>query len=152
MLFRSGIAAARREAQSMDLSNARFEVKDVATIDGSAKYDVIFVFDAIHDQAKPRAVLKGIHDSLKPDGLFLCSDIHASSNVHENIGAPMAPMMYMCSTFHCMTVSLALGGEGLGTMWGEQKAQELFAEAGFNDVDIRYVDGDFMNSYYIARP
>jgi 2-polyprenyl-3-methyl-5-hydroxy-6-metoxy-1,4-benzoquinol methylase len=147
-----GIAAARREAQSMGLSNARFEVKDVATIDGSAKYDVIFVFDAIHDQAKPRAVLKGIHDSLKPDGLFLCSDIHASSEVHENIGSPMAPMMYMCSTFHCMTVSLALGGEGLGTMWGEQKAQELFAEAGFNDVDIRYVDGDFMNSYYIARP
>jgi len=147
-----GIAAAREEAQTMGLSNARFEVKDVATIDGSAKYDVIFVFDAIHDQAKPRAVLKGIHDSLKPDGLFLCSDIHASSNVHENIGAPMAPMGYMCSTFHCMTVSLALDGEGLGAMWGEQKAQELFAEAGFNDVDIRYVDGDSMNSYYVARP
>jgi len=147
-----GIAAARKEAQSLGLSNARFEVKDVATLDGSTKFDVIFVFDAIHDQAKPRAVLKGIHDSLKQDGLFLCSDIHASSNVHENIGAPMAPMMYMCSTFHCMTVSLALGGEGLGTMWGEQKAKELFAEAGFRDVDIRYVEGDHMNSYYVARP
>ena len=147
-----GVAAARQEAQSLGLGNAQFEVKDVATLDGSTKFDVIFVFDAIHDQAKPRAVLKGIHDSLKAGGLFLCSDIHASSNVHENIGAPMAPMMYMCSTFHCMTVSLALGGEGLGTMWGEQKATELFAEAGFSQVDIRYVEGDMMNSYYIARP
>jgi len=49
-------------------------------------------------------------------------------------------------------VSLALGGEGLGTMWGEQKAVELFKEAGFKDVDISYVEGDHMNSYYIARP
>jgi hypothetical protein len=37
-------------------------------------------------------------------------------------------------------------------MWGEQKALELFNEAGFDDVDIRYVEGDHMNSYYIARP
>jgi SAM-dependent methyltransferase len=147
-----GIATGRMEARAMGLSNAQFEVKDVATLDGSTKFDLIVVFDAIHDQAKPRAVLKGIHDSLTADGLFLCSDIHASSNVHENIGAPLAPMMYMCSTFHCMTVSLALGGEGLGTMWGEQKALELFSEAGFKDVAIEHVEGDIMNSYYIARP
>ena len=147
-----GIEAARKEAQSLGLSNARFEVKDVANIDGSTKFDVIVVFDAIHDQAKPRTVLKGIHDSLKDGGVFLCADIKASSQVHENIGAPMAPMMYMCSTFHCMTVSLALGGEGLGTMWGEQKALELFAEAGFTDVEVKTVEGDVMNNYYIAKP
>jgi len=147
-----GIAAGHREAQTLGLSNARFEVKDVATLDGSTKFDLITVFDAIHDQAKPRTVLKGIHDSLKAGGVFLCSDIHANSNVAENIGHPMAPMMYMVSPFHCMTVSLALGGEGLGTMWGEQKALELFAEAGFSDVRIEHVEGDPMNSYYIARP
>ena len=146
-----GIATARKEAQAMGLSNARFEVKDVATLDGSEKFDLIVVFDAIHDQAKPRAVLKGIHDSLKPGGVFLCSDIQASSHVHENVGAPLAPMMYMCSTFHCMTVSLALDGEGLGTMWGEQKARELFAEAGFPDVEVKNVQGDIMNNYYLAR-
>ncbi len=60
-------------------------------------------------------------------------------------------MMYMCSTFHCMTVSLALNGEGLGTMWGEQKARELFAEAGFTQVEVKTVEGDFMNNYYVAR-
>jgi SAM-dependent methyltransferase len=147
-----GVAAGRKEAETLGLSNARFEVKDVATLDGSVKFDLITVFDAIHDQAKPRTVLKGIHDSLKDGGVFLCSDIHANSNVADNMGHPMAPMMYMVSTFHCMTVSLALGGEGLGTMWGEQKALELFAEAGFSDVRIEHVEGDPMNSYYIARP
>ena len=42
----------------------------------------------------------------------------------------MAPMLYSVSTFHCMTVSLALDGAGLGTMWGEQKANEMFRAGG----------------------
>jgi hypothetical protein len=51
---------------------------------------------------------------------------------------------------HCMTVSLALDGEGLGTCWGEQKALELLAEAGFTNVAVKRVEGDIMNNYYIA--
>ena len=49
-----------------------------------------------------------------------------------------------------MTVSLALGGEGLGTAWGEQKACELLAEAGFARVDVKRVEKDIVNNYYIA--
>jgi hypothetical protein len=52
---------------------------------------------------------------------------------------------------HCMTVSLALDGEGLGTMWGEQKALELLAEAGFTEVVVKQVAGDPFNNYYIAK-
>ena len=146
-----GIAAARAEAQALGLTNVSFEVKDVATIDGSRKFDLITVFDAIHDQAQPRRVLKGIAASLKPDGVFLCADVAASSNLQENLDHPLAPTLLMCSTFHCMTVSLALRGEGLGTMWGEQKAIELMTEAGFASIDIMHVEGDVLNSYYIAR-
>ncbi|HEY7269027.1 MAG TPA: class I SAM-dependent methyltransferase [Dehalococcoidia bacterium] len=144
------IDAARREADQMGLKNAQFEVRDVATLDGSKKFDLMTAFDAIHDQAQPRKVLKGIADSLNPGGVFLCIDIAASSNVEENVGHPMGPLGYMISTFHCMTVSLALGGEGLGTMWGEQKARELFSEAGFSSIVVRRVEGDFMNNYYVA--
>jgi hypothetical protein len=50
-----------------------------------------------------------------------------------------------------MTVSLALDGDGLGTCWGEQKALEMLADAGFNDVQIAKVEADIANSYYIAR-
>ena len=49
------------------------------------------------------------------------------------------------------TVSLAEGGDGLGTMWGEEKARELLAEAGFKDVEVRQLPHDIQNSYYIAR-
>ena len=48
-------------------------------------------------------------------------------------------MLYSVSTFPCMTVSLALDGAGLGAMWGEQKAGEMFREAGLTSVETKRV-------------
>jgi SAM-dependent methyltransferase len=145
------VAAGIAEARIMGLSNANFEKRDVAQLGESSRFDLITAFDSIHDQAQPRKVLKGVYDALKPGGTFLMVDIAASSELAENMEHPMAPAFYAISTFHCMTVSLALGGEGLGTVWGEQKARELLAEAGFKRVDVEHVEGDFMNAYYICR-
>ena len=36
-------------------------------------------------------------------------------------------------------------------MWGEQKAYELLAEAGFKGVETKHVEGDILNNYYVAR-
>jgi ubiquinone/menaquinone biosynthesis C-methylase UbiE len=145
-----GVAAGRKEATSMAVKNARFEAQDVSALSGKEQFDLITVFDAIHDQAKPRQVLRNIYNLLRPGGVFLCTDIAASSHLHENMEHPLAPVFYSVSTMHCMTVSLALNGEGLGNMWGHQKALELFAEAGFKSVDIKQVEGDIINNYYIA--
>jgi len=146
-----GIGLGRAEAASMGLKNATFELKDAATLEGPARFDAITVFDAIHDQAQPARVLKGIFDALRPGGTFLCADVAASSNLEENLEHPLAPMMYAVSVLHCMTVSLAYDGEGLGTMWGEQKALQMLGDAGFKDVSVKKVEGDFFNNYYIAR-
>jgi len=146
-----GVGIGRAEAKEWGLANATFEVKDVSTLDGSKKFDLITVFDAIHDQAQPRKVLKGIAGSLKPGGVFLCADIAGDSNHAGNMDHPLGATMYAISTFHCMTVSLALDGEGLGTMWGQQKARELLREAGFTSVEEKFVEGDIMNVYYICR-
>jgi hypothetical protein len=51
---------------------------------------------------------------------------------------------------HCMTVSLAAGGMGLGAMWGEQRACQMLADAGFTSVDVKHVDGDVFHAYYLA--
>ncbi|MGE0060146.1 MAG: class I SAM-dependent methyltransferase [Dehalococcoidia bacterium] len=144
-----GIALGRAEAASKGLTNVSFEVKDAAELGGPARFDFITTFDAVHDQAKPRRVLRGIYDALKADGTYLCVDMAGSSHVENNIGNPLAPLLYTFSVFHCMTVSLALDGEGLGTMWGQELAQELFREAGFNHCEIHNVDGDFINVYYV---
>jgi len=145
-----GVATGRAEAKEMGLSNASFEVQDLANMSGSEQFDVITVFDAIHDQAQPRQVLKNIHNLLRPGGVFFCVDIQGSSHLHENMEHPLAPALYSISTLHCMTVSLALDGEGLGTMWGEQVARELMADAGFTSTDVKQVEGDIFNNYYIA--
>lgn len=145
------IAAAQDEAKRLGLDNARFVVKDAATIDEQAAYDFIAVFDAIHDQAQPAAVLHAISTALRPDGVFLCVDIGGSSKVENNLEHPMAPMLYSISTFHCMTVSLAYDGVGLGTMWGEELAEEMFRAAGFKTIETKKVPEDILNVYYVCR-
>lgn len=141
----------RAEAESLGLTNVRFVSSDLAELDDVEGYDFIAAFDVIHDQAKPRVVLRNVRGALKPGGTFLMVDIRASSRVHENLDHPMAPFLYTTSTLHCMTVSLALDGEGLGTMWGEQKALELLGEAGFPNVEVHTIEGDIFNNYYVAR-
>ncbi len=144
------VDAGRAEARRMGVSNARFEQTDVSALGVEGAYDFITAFDSIHDQAHPRTVLRGICEALRPGGTFLMVDIAADSTHAGNMEHPMAPAFYAISTFHCMTVSLALDGEGLGTMWGEQKARELLAEAGFRDVAVKHVEGDIMNAYYVC--
>ena len=144
------IAAAREEASRQGLSNIRFEARDAAQIEDAARYDLVTAFDAIHDQAAPRKVLKAIARALRPGGVFLMQDIRASSHVHKNLDHPLGTFTYTISCLHCMTVSLALNGEGLGAAWGEEKALELLAEAGFDNVDVRQLQHDIINNYYIA--
>ena len=145
-----GLSLGVAEAQAWGLQNAHFVVRDVAALGEHEAFDFITAFDTIHDQARPRSVLKGIHDALRPGGVFLMMDEGASSRLEENIDSPLTPLLYTFSTFHCMTVSLAYGGEGLGTCWGRQKALELLAEAGFTDVGVTTIEGDIEHYYYIA--
>jgi SAM-dependent methyltransferase len=145
-----GTRAGRDEAQRLGLGNARFEARDVTHLGMTEQLDLITAFDAIHDQAQPAQVLRGIADALRPDGVFLMVDIGASSHVHENMEFPLAPMMYTVSCMHRMTVSLALEGAGLGAMWGEQQARQMLAEAGFSRVAVKRIEDDAFNSYYVA--
>ena len=151
-LSAEAVEAGRAEAEAWGLTNVRFEACDLATLDVFGRYDLVFAFDAIHDQVEPRRVLGNIAHALRPGGEFLMVDIKASSHLHENHEHPIGVAFYTISTMHCMTVSLADGGEGLGTMWGEQKARELLAEAGFGHVDVTEIEGDIQNLYYRARP
>lgn len=143
------IGHARTEAAALGADNACFEVQDAA-LGRLQTYDLVTAFDAIHDQADPANVLAGIHNSLRPTGAFLCVDIAASSHVGNNVDHPLGPTLYTFSTMHCMTVSLAQGGAGLGAVWGEERALEMLAETGFADVTVHRLAGDLMNNYYVA--
>ncbi|MPZ23222.1 MAG: methyltransferase domain-containing protein [Dehalococcoidia bacterium] len=147
-----GLDFARGEAREWGLENARFEARDIAAFVGEEpRFDLITTFDVIHDLARPAEVLDGIHDTLKPGGTYFCADMAASSNLEDNLEHPLAPLLYTFSIFYCMTTSLAQGGAGLGTMWGEQKAIQMLGDAGFKDVAVERVEADIINSYYICH-
>ena len=148
---KEGITNAERERESLGITNASFEQQDAANFDHQDQFDLITAFDAIHDQANPEKVLENIRRSLKPGGVFLMQDIAGSSKLEKNLDHPLAPFLYTVSCLHCMTVSLALEGKGLGAMWGKEKAIEMLQDAGFSNVEVTQLPHDPINYFYVAR-
>ncbi|MCE8015552.1 methyltransferase domain-containing protein [Halomonas sp. MCCC 1A17488] len=154
-LSQEAIDWARREADRAGLANLTFEVRDLSDFDETAEpeaFDLVTTFDGIHDQARPRSLLRGIRRSLAPGGAYLVQDIHASSHHHLDREHPLGTMLYAVSVSHCMTVSLAQGGEGLGTMWGRERALAYLEEAGFGDIAVHQLEHDIQNDYFVCHP
>lgn len=148
-LSNEAIATARERAAG--LSNLRFEVLDCMRMSDEGNFDLIFTFDAIHDQPNPLQLLENIRQAMREDAVYIGQDIWAHTDVADNRDHPLAPFIYTISLMHCMTVSLAQGGIGLGAAWGEEKARELFEEAGFTDVSMHRLEHDIQNAYYVCR-
>ncbi|TXS49912.1 class I SAM-dependent methyltransferase [Streptomyces sp. t39] len=144
----SGVEAGRAEAAARGLANVTYALGDSTEITGT--YDLVTAFDVIHDLAKPARTLAVVARSLRRGGVFLMGDIDASSDLEDNTGHPFGPALYGFSVFYCMTTSLGVGGAGLGTLWGRQTALRMLEEAGFGHVDVRTVEDDPLNVYYIA--
>jgi SAM-dependent methyltransferase len=149
------VAYAREVAARRGLDNVAYHVRDAACLAevvpaGSA--DLVTTFDAVHDQADPEAGVRAIRHALAADGVYLAQDIDATSTHHGDLDHPIGPLLYTISCLHCMTVSLARNGAGLGAMWGRKRALELFDRAGFTDVEVHTLDHDPQNAYYVCRP
>jgi ubiquinone/menaquinone biosynthesis C-methylase UbiE len=148
------VLSAWEEAADKKLRNVEFIVADLSRFDESAEieaFDFVTTFDAVHDQAKPLNVLRGIYRTLRRDGVYLMQDIKGSSYVHKNLDHPLGPLLYTISCMHCMTVSLAQNGEGLGAMWGEEKTREYLDKAGFRSVEKHELAHDIQNNWYVVR-
>lgn len=146
------IEHARRNAAGLD--NVSYEVRDLSDFDETAEpaaYDFITTFDAIHDQARPLRVLKGIYRALADDGVYLMQDISGTGHVHEDAGHPLGTLLYTVSCMHCMTVSLAQGGDGVGAMWGEVMARDYLERAGFRSITLERLEHDVQNNWYVVR-
>lgn len=150
-LVPAAIAFAQRLANEAGVTNIRFEVKDLTHWHEPDAFDWITALDAIHDQARPDHVLTAIRQALRPRGVFLMQDIDLSSEPTENVEHPLAAMLYAVSCMHCMTVSLAQGGLGLGAAWGVQLAQKMLRQAGFENIAIHRFDHDVQNAYFVMQ-
>jgi 2-polyprenyl-3-methyl-5-hydroxy-6-metoxy-1,4-benzoquinol methylase len=153
-LSNEAVEHGRAEASRAGARNAEFVAADLSDFDRTAEpeaFDFVTTFDAVHDQARPLNVLKGIHRTLKPDGVYLMQDIGGTSHVDQDVAHPFGTFLYTISCMHCMTVSLAQGGEGLGAMWGEEKTRDYLRKAGFRSVETHRLAHDIQNNWYVIR-
>jgi 2-polyprenyl-3-methyl-5-hydroxy-6-metoxy-1,4-benzoquinol methylase len=153
-LSSEAIERAMIEASSMGLSNVKFAIKDLTDFHKSApvkEFDLITTFDAIHDQAQPLNVLKGILKALKDEGIYLMQDISGTGDLEKDRTHPIGVFLYTISCMHCMTVSLAQNGEGVGAMWGEEMTRKYLKEAGFSSIEKYNLPHDIQNNWYVIR-
>ncbi len=143
------IEAAQKSAG--DLANVRFETRDAATFSRPEAFDLVTAFDIVHDQAKPQEVLQRMRECLRPGGVLLMQDIKMRTPLELNLDNPIAPFVYTISCMHCMSVSLAQGGRGLGAAWGRELAEQMLAESGFENVEVHELEHDPMNYFFISR-
>ncbi len=142
------------EAAALGLKNVEFIIQDLSDFHETApveQFDLITTFDAIHDQGQPLNVLKGIYKALKPGGVYLMQDISGSGDLEKDKKHLIGPFLYTVSCMHCMTVSLAQDGEGVGAMWGEAMTRDYLKKAGFSNVVTNKLAHDIQNNWYVVR-
>ena len=149
-LLREGLAVGACRSPALGLTNAAFVAADVAALDTAEAYDVITVFDAIHDQAQPAQVLRQ-HLSRVAAGRG------AADGRHQGVESPRGqhrrapggiPLHGVNDALHERVVGL--DGAGLGTCWGRQLATSMLADAGFTDIAVHEIESDPINFYYVA--
>jgi 2-polyprenyl-3-methyl-5-hydroxy-6-metoxy-1,4-benzoquinol methylase len=145
------LVRARADAQQRGVADrTEFRCVSASDLPDTPKFDFITSFDAIHDMVDPRGALRGIRRALADDGAYLMVEVKGGDTLVENLN-PQGALFYSMSTLHCMTVSLAHGGEGLGTLMGERKARELAEQAGFTRFQRLPIE-HALNVFYEIRP
>ena len=144
------IERARRLAATEKAGNVMFIQATADQIPRNQKYDLVCSFDCIHDMVDPKGTLRVIREVLADDGVYVWSEPNASDNAYENRN-PVGKAFHAISPLHCMTVSLAHNGEGLGTVIGEKGARALAQEAGFSRFERLPIDNPFNQFFALGN-
>jgi 2-polyprenyl-3-methyl-5-hydroxy-6-metoxy-1,4-benzoquinol methylase len=149
-LSHAAIRAAVEHIEEAELDNVELSIGDVVTLDQPRAYDLVLALESIHEMGFPRIVLRRIVAALKHDGVFVMQEMAVSSHLSRNLDHPVAPMLYALSTMHAVPMALGQEGEALGRMWGEERAMQLLAEAGFRSVRFEKLAANAMSYYCVA--
>lgn len=142
-------ASAHAAAHGM-ADRVRFETvaaKDIA----DKEFDLVTMFDCLHDMGDPRGCAKHVRALLKPEGRWMLVEPIAADTPNANVGNPVSRLYYNASTMICVPTSLAQQvDEALGAQAGEAKLSAILSDAGFSKVR-RAAEGPF-NMVLEARP
>jgi len=137
------IAKANEHAEAHGLSDRVSFLTAEAKAIGERDFDLITVFDCLHDMGDPRGCAKHLGTLLKPDGTWMIVEPIAADRPEDNIGNPVSRLYYNASTMICVPTSLDQEvGEALGAQAGEAKITEILKQGGFSRVR-RAAEGPF---------
>jgi SAM-dependent methyltransferase len=137
------------QGKSKGVKNASFEVASAAAYPGSG-YDLITMFDCLHDMGDPIGAAKHVKQTLAPDGTWLIVEPIAGDAVEQNLN-PVGRAYYAFSTFLCTPNSLAQDvGLALGAQAGEARIRDVVTAGGF--TRFRRIAETPFNQVYEARP
>jgi SAM-dependent methyltransferase len=126
-----------------------FEVASAKEYTGS-EYDLVTVFDCLHDMGDPAGAARHVLGSLAPNGAWMIVEPFAGDRLEENLN-PVGRTYYAFSTLLCTPSSLAQEvGLGLGAQAGEARIREVVIGAGF--THFRRATETPFNLVFEARP
>jgi SAM-dependent methyltransferase len=125
----SVLAALRAAGEAGVGDRVHFQVGSSADFPGWG-FDLVTFFDCLHDMANPIGAARRVSSSLAQDGTWMIVEPRAGDRVEENLN-PVGRIYSSASVLHCLTVSLAHGGAGLGTIAGESKIRDVVLAGGF---------------------
>jgi hypothetical protein len=94
----------------------------------------VLALDTVHDLPDPARALAGFGRALRPGGVLVMVESAATGDLTADTARPGALLSYASSVGHCMQVSLAAGGRGIGNQWGRDAVLADLARAGFGKV------------------
>jgi SAM-dependent methyltransferase len=144
------IATAAQRAQEAGVGDrARFETAPSTSYPGR-DYDLVTMFDCLHDMGDPVGAARHVHESLAPDGTWLIVEPAAGDRVEDNLN-PVGRAYYGFSTLLCTPCSLSQEvGLALGAQAGEARIREVVTSAGF--TRFRRVAETPFNAVFEVRP
>lgn len=131
-----------RARSTVSEPNASFVIGGADAVAEGGPFDLVTLFDVVHDLSDPLGVLSQVRRSLSDSGVMLMMEPRIAANLEDNIN-DRAALLYGISTFHCMTQSLAGSGAGLGAAWGPAAAEQLCHDAGFGSFEELPIENPF---------
>jgi SAM-dependent methyltransferase len=127
----------------------RFEVAQAQDFPGSG-YDLVAMFDCLHDMGDPAGASAHVRSSLAADGCWLIVEPFANDRLEDNLN-PVGRVFYSASAFICTPASRAQkGARCLGAQAGEARIREVVTEGGF--TRFRRAAETPFNLVFEARP
>ncbi|HVP82822.1 MAG TPA: methyltransferase domain-containing protein [Nitrososphaeraceae archaeon] len=146
---KESIEKANNLAKQEDLNNVKFEVFSASEFPGT-NYNLITLFDCLHDMGDPQGALAHILDAInKDEGVCMIVEPYAQNKLEDNIN-PISKTFYAASTLICVPNSLAFNGPALGAQAGEERIRDIVTKSGFSQFK-RAIDTP-INIVYEIKP